>query len=274
MEASTQVHKCTPSRNTKKRARNYVFTLNNPTEEDRQILREIIETECNEYAMQDERGENDTLHIQGYLNFKNAKTFNAVKQILPRAHIEVAKNIFAARNYCSKNDTYVGNRQVSKKVNNISLNVATKDPLNDVVPHDWQTQVLNIISKEPNDREIIWIYDEHGNSGKTTLCKSICMNYDNAIYLSGKISDMQYGIYNMIEQHKKAPGIVFIDIPRSLDCQYVSYAGIEAIKNGIFYNTKYKSGMVLFDSPHVIIFSNHPPLMDKFSEDRYNIITL
>lgn len=202
-----------------------------------------------------------------------ARTFNALKNTLERAHLEPARNIHACRNYCKKNDTYAGNR-VESSVEKNCLNVATKDPMSKHTPHDWQQEVIDLCSGEPDERTIVWVYDQEGNKGKTSLCKHLCMKHDGAMYISGKINDMMYGVFQYIKTKKKSPKILLIDIPRSLDNKYVSYSGIEALKNGIFYNTKYESSMVIFDNPHVVIFSNHEPLMDKFSLDRYHIIEI
>ena len=63
----------------------------------------------------------------------------------------------------------------------------------------WQKELLEIIKAEPDDRTIHWFYDKIGGSGKTTLAKHICINY-NAIYLSGKAADMKFGVIEMIKK--------------------------------------------------------------------------
>ena len=61
-----------------------------------------------------------------------------------------------------------------------------------------------------------------------------------------------------------------MDFTRDVE-EYVSYQAIEAIKNGIFYNTKYESKMITYNSPHVIIFANFFPDITKLSSDRWVI---
>ena len=82
---------------------------------------------------------------------------------------------------------------------------------------------------------------------------------------------MKYEVMEYLKKNKLK--IVMIDLTRCIE-NYVSYQGIEEIKNGIFYNTKYESGMVLFDSPHIIIFANFPPEEGKLNADRWNIVNL
>lgn len=59
---------------------------------------------------QDEIGENGTLHIQFALNTRQIR-LSQIKEWLPRAHLEVAKNANAITNYVSKVQTAVANSQ-------------------------------------------------------------------------------------------------------------------------------------------------------------------
>ena len=66
--------------------RNWVFTLNNPQpEEDPKTWLEKGVTYC---VWQAERGENGTLHYQGYLQLDKKSRISALKKINPRAHWE------------------------------------------------------------------------------------------------------------------------------------------------------------------------------------------
>lgn len=84
------------------RNRNYSFTLNNYSNEEYEFIKNI---ECNYMVVGKETGENETPHLQGYINFKNAKSFKAVKKLMPRAHIEISMGTAKDNlNYCSKQD--------------------------------------------------------------------------------------------------------------------------------------------------------------------------
>ncbi len=102
-----------------KRSRCWVFTLNNPTEKDVAQMHTIFQNLCTDFAAQEELGVRDlTPHIQGYLYFKNARTFMNMKKLLPRAHIEVARKAIAARQYCLKKDTRCGRQWTPFNVQN------------------------------------------------------------------------------------------------------------------------------------------------------------
>ena len=84
------------------RSRAWCFTVNNPTEEDCNGLKDL-QGVCTYMVVGKEVGQEGTPHFQGYVYFKEAKTFTSVKKKIPRAHIEVAKgNHEQNRSYCLK----------------------------------------------------------------------------------------------------------------------------------------------------------------------------
>lgn len=88
------------------RARAYVFTVNNPTEEEVNDLQCIT---CRYIVYQHERGEGGTVHIQGYVVFDNAVGFaTAKRRIGARAHVEVRRGSHVqAKAYCTKDETRI-----------------------------------------------------------------------------------------------------------------------------------------------------------------------
>jgi len=68
-----------------------------------------------EWGWQDERCPlTNTLHRQGYLRTKRQVRFSQLKKILPKVHIEPAKNWDALRKYCEKEDTAVAGTRVNQ----------------------------------------------------------------------------------------------------------------------------------------------------------------
>lgn len=250
-------------RNTKSRA--WLGTWNNPPPV-KDVEEAFIRCQADEYVWQWEKGlEEETLHIQFALYWKNKKAFSAVKELFPKAHLEASSNWHRAKAYCSKKETRIGETHTS------SNTLSVKDPLHGKQLYPWQTAVIDILKTDPDDRTIYWFVDTVGNHGKTSLAKHICLSMEDSLFLTGKAADMKYGCFSYIESKKtSAPRVVMIDLVRSQE-NFFSYQGLEEIKNGIFYNTKYESKMVLFDSPHVIVFANWPPEMDKLSRDRWKI---
>ena len=90
---------------TTKKRRGWCFTINNYTADDFENVKNLIENEAEKGIAEEEHinGEG-TPHIQGYIYFKNARWFNAVKELLRRrAHIEPAMgNPKQNFEYCSK----------------------------------------------------------------------------------------------------------------------------------------------------------------------------
>lgn len=82
-------------------------TINNPTADD---LREWEQLKgyswVREVKGQMERGENGTLHIQGFVKTQHIR-FSQIKRALTRAHIEKARNEAALVNYVQKEETRV-----------------------------------------------------------------------------------------------------------------------------------------------------------------------
>lgn len=85
------------------RASYWLVTINNPTQEDRDILKSPPDF-VKQLWYQDEVGKEGTPHIQLCANTVNTR-FSQVKSWLPRAHIEAGRNSLACVNYCKKSDT-------------------------------------------------------------------------------------------------------------------------------------------------------------------------
>ncbi len=84
---------------------NFVFTMNNPT-----ISPDDLWIRVSEYVQyiifQKERGENGTVHYQGYVELKKRQRFTRMHYLFLNAHIESRRgNQKQAIAYCSKEDT-------------------------------------------------------------------------------------------------------------------------------------------------------------------------
>lgn len=130
---------------------------------------------------------------------------------------------------------------------------------------DWQTSVLEMLEEPPHPRQILWLYDPYGNSGKTYMSKYL-VDSKGAFYCNGgKSTDITYAY--------SAEPIVIFDYVRDAK-EYVGYGVIEQLKNGIMFSSKYESGQRRFNTPHVIVFANFPPEDGKFSSDRLYLVEL
>ncbi len=248
------------------KGRAYFITWNNYEEVELEQLEQWFEDNTEEFHSQKEIGESGTPHIQGAFRFKNPRSFRAVLAelhgISKKIHLEICRNFKKCMDYCSKEETRVGSGPSNKKP-------AIKDPLNGHEMREWQQEVLDILEGPVDDRKVYWYTDKEGGKGKTTLAKSICLRYKNALYAGGKCADVKCALAKMIEKGQYPPVIIF-DFVRSNET-FISYEAIETVKNGIFFNGKYESGMVVYDVPHVIVFANFDPEERKLSADRWVI---
>lgn len=89
------------------RSRNWCFTLNNYTDDEYVLIKNI---ECKYIVIGKEVGESGTPHLQGYVHFAHAKAFTAVQKLIKRAHLEVMRGTaLEASTYCKKDGVFFEN---------------------------------------------------------------------------------------------------------------------------------------------------------------------
>lgn len=245
------------------RRRRWCFTVNNPEEKEIFLLVEFLAQM--DYVFQEEIGESGTRHLQGTFSSKNPIRFSRLKKLIPRAHWEPCRDWKASIKYCSDPNKRSG--KIWK-----STNLVLPRPVQDVVKSKGanfiQRYIKSIAQTVPDDRTIYWIYDREGGSGKTALCRHLCLNF-GAIMVGGKGNDIKYAIAQHIE--KNNVDIVLINLTRQIE-DYVSYDAIEQVKDGIFFSGKYESGQIIMNSPHIFVFANCEPSYEKLTSDRWHVI--
>jgi hypothetical protein len=242
-------------------AKNWCFTLNNPEEDFHSMI--LISRHIKRFIYQLERGHSGTEHLQGFIEFDMPVKPHTVFFWNNRIHWEVCKHVSASILYCQKLETRVQGPWVK--------NIIPDRPLCDINPlmlFPWQKFIVDIISKTPDPRKIFWFWEPIGNSGKSTFAKFLVL-FHNAIVLSGKSSDMK----NAIATCKNYPNVIVIDVPRASN-NFISFQGIEEIKNGLFFSGKYDSKMVCGPVPHVFVLSNIQPDTSLLSIDRWAIYNI
>lgn len=143
--------------------------------------------------------------------------------------------------------------------NNIRMDIY-KNELLALKLRDYQQEWYDKL-QEQNDRQILWIYDQIGNTGKSLFIKILCTKH-NTFMMTNKANDNAFR-YNY-EKY------IILDISRDKQ-EYVSYGAIEQMKNGLVATGKYEGAQKLFPNPKIIVMANFAPETDKLSEDRWDI---
>ncbi len=250
-------------------AKNWCFTLNNWTVKDADVFEDEAHEEVPILIMQSEIGEeNKTPHLQGYLQFaEKHRPLDFYANLLghKRTSWRVAKGSKEQNMvYCSKNETWDGNLRYRRGLPRelMKLTRAHMRPNQLAIADDYVE-----FEDELFGREIHWYWEGKGGWGKSILMKYM-VDQMGAIVLGGANKDSLYGVASYVEKHGEGPPIVIFDVPR-VNKGGISYQSLEKIKDGCFFNGKYESGMVRFNSPHVIVFANVQPEYDKLSNDRW-----
>jgi len=138
--------------------------------------------------------------------------------------------------------------------------------------YEWQEPFVELLKTKPNNRTIEWIVGKSCNEGKTIFQKHLIQIFEGVIQTGGCAHDMKNGVIEyMKKSNNKTPKIVLMNIPKTQDNHYVSYQGIEQIKDMCFFSGKYESGQVLGRSPHILVFANEPPNLEGVDPKRWNI---
>ncbi len=235
----------------------WCFTLNNYTENEISSVITTIKEKCKKAIISREVGESGTPHLQGYIEFKT-KTRPKSVFLFNRIHFEKAKgNAQQNYNYCSKDGDVI-------------CLIGFPKPIKLITPdYKWEMEILSIVQEPPCDRKIYWYWGD-GNVGKTSFCKYLIVKH-KAIMVGGKGADMRNAIVDYVKTNGYTPELILINIPKSHDSEYLSYEGMENVKDMCFYSGKYEGGMVCGNPPHLFVFSNEPPTTHKMSEDRWVI---
>ena len=122
-----------------------------------------------------------------------------------------------------------------------------------------------------DDREIIWIEDPEGCTGKSKYCKFICSTNNDIIKLPfGTSSQLRSAVISAGRRK-----LYIIDIPRTVgddDDLNALISTVEDIKNGYVVSSMYGKYQDLFmEPPHIVIFSNDRAPVLSLSNDRWSL---
>lgn len=144
----------------------------------------------------------------------------------------------------------------------------------------WQKNIYDLVKNPPtedDDRTVHWIVDKEGNKGKSFFCMySVINNPERTLVITatGSVRDISDIIRNECMEKKREPEVLLLDLSRTFEDRTSIYAMIETLKNGMITCTKYKGATFAFVPPHIVVFSNWLPQLNKLSMDRWNVMSL
>lgn len=251
-----------PNRKREPEKKTYCFTLHDYTENMCQTIIKSAELYKYIYVFGKEIcPDTKRPHLQGFIEWATKTSFTAIKKKLKidTMHFIPAKgNKESNITYCTKDGDYYSNIPSLKKAKPIKLIENLRE---------WQQNVVDYTMNEPDGRHLLWIVDIVGGKGKSTFSKYMFIKHKCLVIQGGKLQDIMNIIFNTDMDEINT---VIIDIPR-VNKNKVSYASIECILNGMITNTKYETGVKVFNPPHVIVFSNFYPDEETLSADRWII---
>ena len=156
-----------------------------------------------------------------------------------------------------------GKRPISDKVT-LMANVEMKD---------WQRAFQRITKQGSSDRTINWLYDPYGKSGKTVWSQHMTDNGNGWCVIStvGREADFNHNLSNAISEGWSGQGLI-LDLPRTCDRKNYIYTCLEGAINGRITATKYTGGFIDVGKPHVWVFANFGPDVERMSQDRWRVL--
>lgn len=241
------------------RSRNWCFTINNYTNNEILACDEI---ECSYIVYGDEVGDNNTPHLQGYIEFKDAKSLKSVKDKLGgRAHLEIRRGTpKQASDYCKKQGTFFERGTISNQGKRTDLeaiadlvkdggvaNVAKTRP-DAIIKYGRNIERLAELLMEPRSTEptVIWLWGKTGTY-KTRTATTGCEPEEYYIWNGTKW-------WNGYHQQKR----VIID-DYDWDKSEQGFRYLLRLLDGYAIQVETKGGMLYFNSPEIYITCEFAP---------------
>ena len=211
--------------------KDWVFTLNNYTDEEVEILNGVLEdaTKCRYGVYGREVGESGTPHLQGFVQFVNRKRPNQVSGLLGIQYVMHKRKV----------------DDVAEEILKGSSKKKVEQMFTGAVLRPWQEALEEYLRGEVDSRSIIWCWEPSGNVGKSWFATYCAVKHDAIVFGNGKSADIKYAY--------RGQRIVIFDLSRT-QMERVNYQVIEDIKNGRYFSSKYISEMRVYAPPHVVCF--------------------
>ncbi|QMW68714.1 replication-associated protein [Crucivirus-234] len=241
------------------RSRNWCYTINNPTNEEIETC-DVIECSYNVFGF--EVGNEGTPHLQGYIEFKDAKTLRSAKKSLGgRAHLEQRRGTATeASDYCKKDNLFIENGSISNQGKRNDLDtlaelVKTKGIKGVIeeapgmfIKFGKNIERLSEFYMKPRTTapKVIWLWGKAG-VGKTKLAHENIDNEDIYIWNQTK----------WWTGYRQQSRVIIDDY--SFDNSDHHYRYLLQLIDRYSIQVETKGGMVYFNSPEIYITCEFPP---------------
>lgn len=294
-------------------ASRWCFTLNNPTTEERTYYAGLGEhPHCKYLVIGRETGEQGTPHLQGFILLDRTYRHARIRSLLPRSHVDQTRGTTKqASDYCKKDGDFdeYGTLPTNSGANSVldplyewgdafiaehgrgptSPEIARAHPtaylrypricrlfehrapppqLRSGEPRAWQAALGQELDGEPDDRSVLFYVDVDGGKGKSWFQAWYLSKYPEKVQVlsAGKRDDVAHAV-------DKSKSVFFFNVPRG-GMEYFPYTILEQMKDRMVFSPKYNSGTkFLHKRPHVVVFCNEDPQLDRMTTDRYDIRT-
>lgn len=250
-----------PAKNSRDRA--WCFTINNPTPDDdpQTVLGDVQGVEYAIWALE-QGSEEETIHWQGYVRFKQPKRLAAMKKLFPRAHLETANGTDEDNEtYCSKaplEGPFVigkprrqGSRNDWLQIKELCKRKATDQDIAELYPGHFARnyggiqRLKSVFTQPRTEKPTVWVIYGRPGFGKTYYAKHNLM--PNPVYEkepNTKWWDGYDGEESILLDEFKGQ-MTFTDIKRFLDAYD--------------YKAEVKGGIVRIPAKFVAITTNYMP---------------
>lgn len=203
----------------------------------------------------------DQNHIHAYLEFVQPVNLAGYIDILAMWNMRIVpeedKQIEGVKGYVRKSGYWI------QKVDELP-SVYSGDP----EWRPWQREVIDRLDGQ-NDRQILYVYDQYGNKGKSFLASWLSCRR-RASYLPATLK----GARDLLRVALDRPSsCYFVDFPKCVTMSNIPqvFAAVESIKNGHVYDDRYEYRDLFMDHPKVCVFGNFQPDKSMLSKDRWDI---
>lgn len=234
------------------------------------ILPMICTMLCDDWVFQLEKTKTTNYHFQGYMKTKYPYTQDILGTLLNALglrgiHLSICHDDISSKKYSSKSETKICGPWLKDSKNTPLTNI-------NIDLLQWQYDLLKKLEEPIDNRKIIWITDLKGGSGKSMFQKWLVENHESA----GAFDLTTYkGLAHSIPK-EGAKKVYVLNQTRTFDWKDMisCFTILENIKDGKITDDKYDGIVIVFPSPHLVVFSNTFPPFGKLSDDRVDLVVI